>query len=405
MNTIAYLAPELTALSATFIYEELGDVEKAGFSVIPVSVHRTTNPARALQALEQRTRFLYCKPTLNDLRSSVRGMTHMLLHGRTALRWVFSDIINNEVSLTQRLKLLYQFLVASKLAGILVENRCSHLHVHFAHVPTQLGMYAAAMADTPFTVMAHANDIFERGSLLREKVERAKMVFTISEYNRNHLLRKGADRKKITLLRCYPQLKSGMFRLDYSASPPYRLGTLGRLVEKKGIAYTLHAVSLLKAEGFDLHLSVAGDGPLRGALEQLSQSLGLSSNVEFIGDIDHAQVGEWLMHLDVFALACCKDQNGDMDGIPVALMEAMKTGVPVVSTNLSGIPELVIQESTGLLAQPADPADLARQIASLLSSENLRASLGRAGRQHVLQEFSQEKNIAKLVQFFKKAKA
>ena len=169
MTTIAYLAPELTALSATFVYQELGDVERAGFTVVPVSVHRATHRSRDAEALESRTHILYNAPTWHGVRCSFIGFAHLHANGWQALRWLGRDLGNRELAFVQRLKLLYQFLAATKLAGILLDNHCRHLHIHFAHVPTQIGMYAAAMATLPFTVTAHANDIFERGSLLKRR--------------------------------------------------------------------------------------------------------------------------------------------------------------------------------------------------------------------------------------------
>ena len=171
-------------------------------------------------------------------------------------------------------------------------------------------------------------------------------------------------------------------------------------MEKKGVAHTLRAIAALRQQGQAVHLSIAGNGPLRASLEQLSVDLQLSDAVEFIGDIAHDRVADWLAGLDVFVLACCEDSKGDRDGIPVALMEAMQLGVPVVSTALSGIPELVVHRQTGLLAEPGDPASLARQLAALLDSAELRGDLGKAGRQHVSGEFGKDTNIARLVHYF-----
>jgi len=179
-----------------------------------------------------------------------------------------------------------------------------------------------------------------------------------------------------------------------------RIGTLGRLVEKKGVDVLIRALALLRARGHELELSIAGDGPLRGELEALVAELGLGESVHFAGNLAHAGVREWMHDLDMFVLACKPDVNGDMDGIPVVLMEAMSQCVPVVSTRLSGIPELVVHESTGLLADPGDFKGLAGQIDRLLDSPELRRTLARRAQDHVREEFGQDVNLARLLLHF-----
>ena len=149
-----------------------------------------------------------------------------------------------------------------------------------------------------------------------------------------------------------------------------------------------------------IELSIAGDGPLRAALEALARQLGLEADVRFACALDHTEVTAWMQSLDAFVLACKPDANGDMDGIPVVLMEAMSQQVPVVSTRLSGIPELVVHEQTGLLAPPADPPALAAELRRLFESPELRARLAGAAVQHVQTEFGQQVNLNRLLGYF-----
>jgi len=183
----------------------------------------------------------------------------------------------------------------------------------------------------------------------------------------------------------------------------YRIGTLGRLVEKKGVDDLLRAVALLAKAGVAVDLDIAGDGPLREQLEALARELGVLDQVTFIGSLDHTAVAAWLRSLDVFALACKADANGDMDGIPVVLMEAMSQRVPVVSTRLSGIPELVVHRETGLLGEPADPQGLADALQLLLRDHDLRQRLADAAARHVEAEFGQSVNVDRLIRHMSKA--
>jgi colanic acid/amylovoran biosynthesis glycosyltransferase len=169
------------------------------------------------------------------------------------------------------------------------------------------------------------------------------------------------------------------------------------LVEKKGMDVLIRAVAELRERPYRIELSIAGDGLLRSELEALVRDLDLIDTVRFEGSIAHSQVTDWMRNLDAFVLACRKDARGDMDGIPVVLMEAMSQSVPVISTRLSGIPELVVHEQTGLLADPGDPVSLAAQIDRLLESVELRSRLVGRAMEHVRREFSQDVNLDRLL--------
>ncbi len=396
-QTIAYLAPALTALESTFVYDELLALERQGVRVVPVSVHRPTKFLVGHDDLLVRTHYLYDR---GHLRTFVRSLASCVRpwrgHGRS-LRWLIADVREIGVFRPQGWKLIYQYFVAGELARILVENDCRHLHIHFAHVPTQIGMYAAAMAGIPFTVMAHANDIFERGLLLARKAERARKLLTISEYNRAHLESIGVTPAKLAVMRCGVSFPVREMPPSRQRRLSYRIGTLGRLVEKKGVDDLIRAVGLLRDRSCRIELVIAGDGPLRGMLEELVAQLGLADRVRFAGSMPHALVREWMDGLDAFVLACKQDANGDMDGIPVVLMEAMSQFVPVVSTRLSGIPELIVDGATGLLANPDDPADLAAQIDRLLDAPELQRELAGRAEAHVRAEFGQQVNVERLL--------
>lgn len=395
-RAIAYLAPEIPALSATFVYEEMLGLERLGHAVVPVSVHRPHQPAAGQEALAARTACLYAGSRAGLVLSGIACLPFQK-GWRKALGWLIADVAACGPLRPAAWKLVYQLLAAVRLAGIIKRQGCIHLHVHFAHVPTQIGMYAAALAGIPFTVMAHANDIFERGLLLARKAERAAKFMTISDYNRAYLESRGVPADKLAVVRC------GVSFAERAAAPSRerrllpRIGTLGRLVEKKGVDVLLRAAASLRNQGVNIELSIAGDGPLRPQLEASAAALGLGECVRFEGNLDHARVREWMHGLDLFVLACKPDANGDMDGIPVVLMEAMSQRVPVVSTRLSGIPELVVHGETGLLARPGYAEDLAAQMIRLLDDPRLRAELAERGEAHVCAEFGQEVNLDRLL--------
>lgn len=398
--TIAYLAPALTALESTFVYDELLALERRGIRVVPVSVHRPAKLLVGHDELVARTHVLYDGGLL---RTFAQSLAACVANGRRqgkGLRWLAADLLELGAYRPQAWKLIYQYLAAAKLADILIRNNCRHLHVHFAHVPAQIAMYACAMADVPFTVMAHANDIFERGALLRQKSQRAAKLLTISEYNRAHLERLGVAGEKLAVVRCGVSFPVRPAPTAAQRRETYRIGTLGRLVEKKGVDVLVRAVATLAGAPYRVELDIAGDGPLQGELAGLARQLGIADRLNFVGPLAHDAVREWMHGLDAFVLACKADANGDMDGIPVVLMEAMSQSVPVISTRLSGIPELVVDGATGLLAEAGNPADLAARIDRLLGSARLRDELAAAALLHVEREFGQQVNLDRLLRHF-----
>lgn len=398
---IAYLAPEIPALSATFVYEEILGLEKQGYRIQPFSVRYPASPANGQEMLAKRTIYLYEAGYLGNI---FYGLLRGAFFGRGTLRalnWLCADLLGCSVLKASTWKLVYQYMVAVRLAAYLQKLGCTHLHVHFAHVPAQIAMYASAMAKVPFTVTAHANDIFERGLLLKIKAERAAKFLTISEFNRRYLEGLGLPHEKLAVVRCGVSFEMRLQRMANPHQSIFRIGTLGRLVEKKGVDVLIRAVAALRDTPYVVQLSIAGDGPLRQELEQLVKSFDLSDKVVFEGGLPHHKVAEWMQSLDVFVLACKQDGNGDMDGIPVVLMEAMSQCIPVISTKLSGIPELIVHERTGLLAQPGDVDDLARQIEKTLSNSALASKYAADAQAHVDNEFGQGVNFQRLVSYWK----
>lgn len=402
-NKIAYLAPEIPALSATFVYNEILRLEDSGYQIVPLSVHRPHSPARekALEDLGNRTEYLYQTPRRKLLGNNLR----MLIKKPVRYFGVLATAVGDawEVGLFNRIGvgLLYRFIVAARVACILVDENCVHLHVHFAHIPTDIAMYAAKMSAIPFSFTAHANDLFERGWLLNKKVRRAGFVVTISEYNRQFLIEQAGPGHKIHVIRCGVDHKAFSVRNGRASNSIPKMGTLGRMVEKKGIDDLIQACKILKDRNIAFNLEIAGEGPMQPKLHVLVSDGDLSEQVHFIGPLVHEQVPHWLQSLDFFVLACKKDRNGDMDGIPVVLMEAMLAGVPVISCRISGIPELIEDGISGLLADPENPAQLAGAISRLLLDESLYGDLRKNAMAKVQTDFELSKNVTLLNELFK----
>ncbi len=399
MNRIAYLAPEIPALSATFVYNEILALQERGYDVVTLSVHQPSAAVleSRLEAMLVATHYLYRKGLADFI---LAALSILRATPRTFCRTFCMALCDaTTLGLWSRtgLGLLYRFLVACRVACILRQKKCRHLHAHFAHVPTDIAMYAASLVGTPFSFTSHANDLFERGYLLSEKIARCTFAVTISEFNKNFMVAQGGERAKINIVRCGVDSTRFFPAPPGFASPPYSIGAIGRMVEKKGFDTLLHAAALLQSSEVDFRLTIAGGGPLEHELRATADRLGLTGRVVFSGPMTNKQVPDWLRSLDLFVLPCQQDANGDMDGIPVVLMEAMAAGIPVVSTRISGLPELIEHGYEGLLVEPRSPEALAAAITQLLFSDEFRISFSRNGRLKVLFEFDTEANIQRLI--------
>jgi len=403
---VAYLAPELPALSATFVYNEILQLEKLGVEVVPFTVRVPTSIVEEPQVkkLANRTVSLYSQYKWRVLGDN---FIFLIKHPARYLK-TFGVLCKDmyKVGLFSRtaLGLIYRFVFAANLAKKLQVTKCQHLHVHFAHIPTDIAMYASLFSNIPFSVTAHANDLFERGYLLKEKVARAAFFATISEFNKRFLASKNVAVDSVCIVRCGVDSDSFVLRDFFASGDKVKLGVVGRLVEKKGIDTLIKAVSIMKKAGLAVELHIAGSGPLEAELKDCVHNSSLMmGDVKFLGALAHTQVADFITSLDAFVLPCQKDSNGDMDGVPVVLMEAMLSGVPVVSTEISGIPELVVNEQTGLLVTPGDEQALAGAITKLINNDRLKNTIIINAAAKVKEEFSLKSNAGKLNDMLKHA--
>jgi colanic acid/amylovoran biosynthesis glycosyltransferase len=399
---IAYLAPEIPALSATFIYNEILYLEKNGFVIVPISVHYPSSPATGneLITLFEKTYFLYNIFFLTFIFAAIRVLIKNPLRYLHALMVAIKDSLKIGIFSHIGIGILYRFIVASRLSEIITQNGCSHLHSHFAHIPTDIAMYASQISDIPFSFTSHANDLFERGWLLKEKVERSKFAITISEHNRRFLIGLGAQENKIHVIHCGVDFDSFHSEIRESINKIPIIGSLGRMVEKKGFDTLIDACEILKQNKQPFRLEIAGSGPLYDDLQRQINTKNLTEEVSLIGALPHDKIPGWLKDKDIFVLPCKRDKQGDMDGIPVVLMEAMAIGVPVVSSKISGIPELVEDHVSGLLINEGDSEALSVSILDILNDKNFRISLIKNAINKVKHEFELSKNANRLSNLF-----
>ena len=267
------------------------------------------------------------------------------------------------------------------------------------NAPTTIGMYAAMQLKIPFSFTGHANDIFQRRSILKIKLRRAAFVACISQWHQGWYSSRQPDpSRKYEVIRCGVDAHPGPLpeRRARGKEEPLKILSVCRLVEKKGIDTLIVATAELNRRGIPARLSIAGDGPDRRRLEKVAEEQNCQDQISWLGAVSNAQVFPLLGEADIFALPCRQDSNGDRDGIPVVLMEAMASGTPVIAGDLPAIGELVEDGVSGLLVKANDSAGLADKLAMLWGDPKLRRRLAEAGRKKVESEFSLAMNLDRL---------
>jgi glycosyltransferase involved in cell wall biosynthesis len=281
-----------------------------------------------------------------------------------------------------------------------------HLHAHFANHPAVAALIVHCLTGIPFSFTAHGSDLHKDKRMLARKVEAAAFAVTISTFNRDVMLREcGAGaRDKIHVVHC--GVDSDLFtpapaRESQTSTPSgFRILCVASLEEVKGHRYLLEACRLLRQEGLDFRCDLVGDGPQESNLKKQIAQFELGDRVHLLGLQPRPEVLRLLAAADVFCLPSVPTRAGKREGIPVVLMEAMACGLPVVSSRLSGIPELVEDGRTGLLVESGDSRAIADCLYRLAMEPERRRQLGLAGRQRVCAEFDLHVNAGRLGNLF-----
>jgi colanic acid/amylovoran biosynthesis glycosyltransferase len=285
-------------------------------------------------------------------------------------------------------------------------DQVRHVHAHFASHPAAAAFIIHRLVGIPYSFTAHGSDLHRDRHMLREKVAEAAFVAAISEYNRELIVSecRGNHREKVKVVHC--GVDTEVFRARSHETPfekgenPFMILCVGTLHEVKGQPYLIEACRFLQERGHNFECHLVGDGPDRKALNELVEQAGLSGKVHFHGSLTREQIARLLMDADVLTAPSVPTRDGRREGIPVVLMEAMGSGVPVIASDLSGIPELVNDQLTGLLVRPRDARSIADALERFIQNPGVRRSLGKAGRAKVVAEFDLNKNAAKLAQYF-----
>jgi glycosyltransferase involved in cell wall biosynthesis len=395
---IAYLIKCFPRTSETFILHEILELEHQGLPLRIFSLYEpsTTKVPEAVQEVRAPVTYIpghFLRRTSALLTAAARRFLKAPWH---FLCIALSAVIHYR----QPFVLLKHLLYAAYLAGQFEREGITHVHAHFANTPTAVAQLVHQFTGISYSFTAHAKDIYlSRPADLAYRMRMARFVVTCTAYNQRYLTAL-ADQGQDKHIHCiYNGLNLRVFPTDVSVPPAHPLIlTVARLVEKKGLSYLLHACRMLTDQGYNFTCRIVGEGLLRPVLEQEIRDLELTGRVELWGAETHERVIEMYRHATLVALPCVIGENGDRDGLPMVLIESLYMGVPIVSTPVSGIPELITPEVNGLLVAPRDSTALAAAIARLLADRQLCSRLALAGRQTVLARFDIARNVRLLLQ-------
>lgn len=375
-------------LSETFVLQELLDLERRGLRLHVIAL-RYPEEAVEQAALGDLAAGVEYLPdlTISERKLAVRAAhAALLIHGRSRYLNGLAEVIASPD---------YSRLVLKQAAILghrLLRLGAPPVYIHFAHKPATVGRFAALLAGVPYALSAHAKDIWLTPRYeLTAKIRGAATVLVCTEEARAYVAELAGGRVPVRL--AYHGVEIPPAPRPEPTNPSPVVLAVGRLVEKKGHAALLRAVAVLRDRKIDFALRIAGEGPEWPRLQRLVHELSVADRVSFLGPLTAAEVSAEYARADIFALPCRQLENGDRDGVPNVIVEAMARGVPVVTTNLTAISEAVVDGESGMLVPPGDEAALAAALERMLTNAGLRARLGARGRARAAGRFDRAETL------------
>jgi colanic acid/amylovoran biosynthesis glycosyltransferase len=388
MKDFAYLFERFPSFGQTFCYREVAELRRQGITPPIFSIRNPKDepPQDWDSRIVERVHYLpEEKELLEDVRraSKKRKLTPEIV---TALdEWGRR---------TDFLRLYQAVYVGSRLQDMGIR----HVHAHFAGMAARTAFWIQKFFAIRFSFTAHANDIFAPRKFeigLDKLVGAAHAIVTETDFAAQFLRERFPDYAD-RVRRIYNGLSLAEFgRAEFSSTPPLIL-TIGRLIAKKGFADLIRACGVLAERGTSCRCEIIGEGPLEQELRDQAKQLNLDTQITFSGAQPQHQIRQRLAAANVFVLPSIVDAEGGSDNLPTVIMEAMATGLPIISTNVGGIPEMVIQNETGFLVQPGDVSGLAHAIEKVANDRSLAEKFGQTGYERALRLFSIEKNVREL---------
>lgn len=393
---LAYFTNTYPRATDTFIRREVIGLRTRGFKVSTYSVRKTgVNHDVDPEVISEKENTHYLFPV--NISFLIKSLIRVvLLRPRQFLStWWLAQKSSRPGMRGYFLQQIY-FLEAVMLASLLKRDLIEHVHNHLGDNSGTVTMLAAKLADISYSISIHGPHIFFDGPnwALDKKTEHAQFISCIGHFCTSQMMLY-ADKAywdKFKIIRCGVDIEQFEYRAP--AAQSNKLVYVGRLSAEKGLPILFESLATLKQRQVDAHLTVLGDGSDRAYLEQMVENMGLSKQVSFAGFVDQATIAATLRDSDIFVLPSFAE------GIPVALMEAMAIGLPVIATYVGGVTELVIDGETGQVVYPSDPKHLALAIEKYVNDPEFCLVVANKARQKVATEFNIEDQVDKLAKLF-----
>jgi glycosyltransferase involved in cell wall biosynthesis len=400
---VAYILGTFPSVSETFILREMTELRRQGIDVRVFALRRPAGgavPAEA-EALLPVTRY---RPAFLGMDSLAALFLFLWRHP-----WRLATVLGRALATAwgeplETLKRLRHVATAAYFAREASALGVEHIHAHFAFMPTDVAAMMAELTGLGFSFSAHASDIhLQPPGALARKIRAARFVAVCTRYGREEIGRHvdAQSMEKVQLIyHGVPLAQPGEdVHPDRPRAEPLVLA-VGRLQPKKGFATLIEAARILRDRGVAFHCVIAGEGPERKTLEAALDRLRLRERVHLAGECTQSELGKLFRSARVFVLPCIIAPDGDRDGLPNVILEALAAGVPVVTTPVAGIPEVIEEGRTGLLAPAGDAPALAARIEELLKNETLCRRMAVLGRSVVEEQFNLARNVTPLIERF-----
>jgi glycosyltransferase involved in cell wall biosynthesis len=397
---IGYVVKMYPRFSETFIANEILELEKRGADVTIFSIKKPNEGQFHPQVAKIKAKAYYLEDL--DSRKWPQWLAEVWKLLGTDSRQ-FLNLLGEAFSRgdSSRAELL---MMATWVAAQAKHMELDHLHAHFASLPSTIAYLASQITGITFSFTAHAKDIFvytPEEHLLREKLLSASFVITVTQFNHRFLKESIPEIGSNTVKVIHNGVDLEQFAPDLTRSRNSDLIlSVGRLVPKKGFADLLDACHLLKNKNIPFRCNIVGDGPEMSSLLQKRRDLNLEGEVVFSGPKRQDEVLELMRQATLLCLPCTIASDGNQDALPTVILEALACGLPVISTKVSGIPEMIDSGVDGILVEPNDPVSLSEQIALLLNSKKLQMEFAQNGRHKAEDKFDLKKNVGALFDLY-----